>query len=502
MLNKRKEDERQMRSMKKVWSAIVAAVLLASMLTGCSQKEEGSVPELLTPAAVGESTIKVERRDFYSVDNITVSVVPETIELYFTMEGKIQDLTVNKGQLVKEGEVLAVIDQSDLLEQIKDLQEDIAYTETQYGYQLDQASLSVQIAQAKYAKLQDEYEKQEKLKKEAEAAAKAAAENPLVQQGTLWLAEENSLNEESTKAPENEEETSAAEESSEASEGSTPEESSAPEESSESSEVSEPEESSESSEISAPEESSAAEESSESSVPEESSRPVVEDPGVKPVGITNYDLKQAQLLVEQEQLVYSQKQDEYDQKLSQQQKKMQTLLSKVGEDTLKAPFDGRVVDLKYNEGDRVGDYDTVMILANENTMMLRGDKYSNSSLKKMRVDVLIDTEVYEATYVPYDDEEYYQAGLKKIVLPSRFTFTPGPNIKFGQSGTVRVYREFSEDTLVVPKGCVHTDDIGDYVYKVDNGVRSKTYITVGIRTKTHIEVIDGLNEGDEIYGSE
>lgn len=454
-----------MRNRKKIGIVAIASILL---LSGCGRSVQ-EAPELLEPASVGVSTIKVERRSFYSADSIDVSVVPETTELYFTMDGQLSSVRVNEGQLVKEGEVLATIDQSDLMDQIKEVQEEIGYIETSYAHQLKQLNLAVQIAQLQYEKLQADYERAQ------QPSDRSIAQAPQAQEREASELQENSEGDEESRTDE-----SAADESS------------LPEDSAENSEDSSDQTSEDSSNESSTEESSDSGEESSTIAPQ---------PPVS--GVTQYDIEQARIKVRQAELAYTQKQEEYQHKASQKQQQRQILLDKVGEDTLKAPCSGRIVSVLCNEGERVNEYKTVMILANEDVIQLRGDKYSNSSLKRFtKMDVVINNQTYEVTYIPYDEEYYYQAALNKIVLPSRFSFKTEPEVQFGESGTVRVYREYSEDTLVLPRACVQSDEMGYFVYKAQDGQRVKTYITIGITTATHTEVVDGLHEGDEIYGRE
>ena len=111
-----------MRSRKKL-GLIALAIGLA--LSGCSSlsQAQNEAPALLEPVSVAENTIPVQRRDLYVATSLDVSVVPKNTKLYFSMDGKISSVTVTEGQLVKKGDVLAQIDQTDLLESIKQLQE-------------------------------------------------------------------------------------------------------------------------------------------------------------------------------------------------------------------------------------------------------------------------------------------------------------------------------------------------------------------------------------------
>lgn len=154
----------------------ILIITLGMLLAGCGKSEQAdaSIPELLEPVSVAENTIQVKRQDFYFADYIDVTVVPQMEELYFVMDGEILEIEVKEGQLVKEGDVLAKIDQTHLNDAIKELQETIAYEDKIYNMQLTQADLDVQIAEAKLSKLQAEYDEQEQ--KKAEEAKKKAEE--------------------------------------------------------------------------------------------------------------------------------------------------------------------------------------------------------------------------------------------------------------------------------------------------------------------------------------
>ncbi len=484
----------------------MAALLL---LSGCGTSEQSQAPELLAPVAVGASTATVQRRDFYDAEDLAVSVVPQTAELHFTMEGVVDQILVNEGQTVTAGQTLAVIDQSMLMESIEETQQEMAYTETSYSYQLQEASYGIQIAQLQLSQLQADYEKQEQLKQEAETAARAAAENPLVSLGIEGAAggESSSPAEESNLEQSSQESTTVEDSSSEVSQ---PDESTV-EESSETSEpsapVSQPEDpssepdSSQSAEGSslAPSESTASSQVSDSA--DSSSIP---QPPQQSQGITQYDLRSAQLAVEEAQMAYRQIQEEYNQQMAQQQAQLQSLQAKVGDDTVVAPTDGRIVKLSCNIGDTVREYQTIMTLADENTLMLTGQEYSNSALKgASRLAVIIEGQEYPVTYVPYDDEEYVRLKMEDQNTPTRFLFQGEAPVSFGQSGTVLVYRAYSEDTLVVPKACVQSDELGSFVNVIkEDGSREKTYVSVGIQTDAFIEITEGLEEGDVVYANE
>ena len=535
-----------MRSGKRLSILMMALGLL---LAGCgkAEKKDTAVPDLLEPIAVAENTITVERQDFYSAVYINVSVVPQSEELSFAMDGTILDFYVTTGQMVKKGDALAQIDQTALTDSIKDLQTTISYEETVYEMRLNQADLDIQIEETKLAKLKAQYEEQEQKKAEEEARKKAEEEaRKKAEEEALKKAEEEALKkaeEEAQKKAEEEaqkreesaalnQESSVIEESSAVVDGSEEssvviENSQLPEGGQESSNISgeaggeeensqapegtqQPENSQAPENSQQPEDSQTPEDSQQtenSQAPEGTQQPEdsqTPEENVKPQEtVTKYDLQKAALAIQEAELAYSQLQDQYAQDMAQRQGELQSMLDKVGEDTIYASFDGRVVKINYSVGDYVQEYDTVMLLVNEEVTLLRGDKYSNTSLSRAEnLDVVIDGVTYDVTYIPYDDEEYLKKSMNKEPLPSWFEVEESEDISFGESGTVRLYKDYSVDTLVIPSSCIYTDDLGSYVYKAENGQRIKTYVTIGIQTSSFTEIVDGLNEGEEVYGAE
>lgn len=58
-----------------------------------------------------------------------------------------------------------------------------------------------------------------------------------------------------------------------------------------------------------------------------------------------------------------------------------------------------------------------------------------------------------------------------------------------------------DDVLLVPLTAIRSDTNGEYVYLIKNGQPVSTHITTGITGNTNVEVLKGLNEGDEVIVS-
>ena len=75
---------------------------------------------------------------------------------------------------------------------------------------------------------------------------------------------------------------------------------------------------------------------------------------------------------------------------------------------------------------------------------------------------------------------------------------PDENIFLGIDGKVTITTAVAEDVLVVPVEAVNTSREGDFCYVVEDGVVHVRYVATGISSSTEIEILDGLEEGDEV----
>lgn len=75
---------------------------------------------------------------------------------------------------------------------------------------------------------------------------------------------------------------------------------------------------------------------------------------------------------------------------------------------------------------------------------------------------------------------------------------PDDNIFLGVEAKIAVSTATAEQALVIPVGAVNTDKEGDFVYVVENGIVTRKSIQTGISSDVYMEVLEGLNEGDQV----
>lgn len=75
---------------------------------------------------------------------------------------------------------------------------------------------------------------------------------------------------------------------------------------------------------------------------------------------------------------------------------------------------------------------------------------------------------------------------------------PDDNIFLGVEAKVSLETAKKEKALLIPVECVNSDMSGDFCWAVVNGIVTRKDIETGISTDTYMEVLSGLEEGDQV----
>ncbi len=451
----------------KQWIRTAAAVLAVLLgCTSCQTKEV--VPELLDSAAVSVDTAEVVKGTFYDVEVYDSAVVPAVETASFVSGGVLEEKKAKLGDTVKKGDVLALLDTEELEEQIEDLQNEIAYTEQNNAYTLEQLQLRLQIAQLELKQLTGK----------SGVNANVAAAMPLARLLTTVLpSQPESSEEQSSKLESSEEQTSELE----SSEGESSELESSQPESSEP-ECSEPESS-----------------EPESSEPE-TSEP--EDPGPSAGSVSL-----AQSKVEQCQVDLSQEKQWQALVLKQLNDKLHALEEQVQDNRLLAPISGTIVyETSSLHGETVQAYQPMYCIADESKRSLSGEEIVEAQIKSAdRVEVQIGEKRYEVEYQAYTLDEYSALVLAGEDTPTRFQFADekaAEEVQIGDYAAVYLYRSIAKDALYVPVNALHEDGGVRYVYRASEDGQERVTVETGVESDSFVEITSGLQEGDVVYVQE
>lgn len=139
--------------MKKYLSFAITAFLFVG-LAGCNDKNM-EVPELMEPVDVKRDTAEVKRGEISKVTTYSGEVVPYVEELYFSEGGCLDGIYVAVGDMVQQGQLLASIDQGEVLERAETLEKEISEIVRQGEYSDRQADADIRIAREELAILQE-----------------------------------------------------------------------------------------------------------------------------------------------------------------------------------------------------------------------------------------------------------------------------------------------------------------------------------------------------------
>lgn len=134
-------------------SIFLCCILLFLSLTGCGTTSEVAVIELLEPVGVQLDTAVAARGDIYTVAAYQGEVVPYVEEIFFEVDGTLEEINVIYGDEVKEGQILATLDSEALQEEIKSMESAISDTIKLGEYSDRIAEIDIKIAQADYERL-------------------------------------------------------------------------------------------------------------------------------------------------------------------------------------------------------------------------------------------------------------------------------------------------------------------------------------------------------------
>ncbi len=137
-------------------AALLMVLLLG--LTGCGMEEDSPMeaPELLEPVDVKMDIAMAQRGEIYQMSVYNGEVVPHTEELCFTMDGSLEAIHVMMGDMVQEGEVLAVLSEKQIVEQIESLEEEIEDLVRMGEFSDRQAEADLEIAREELEMLHED----------------------------------------------------------------------------------------------------------------------------------------------------------------------------------------------------------------------------------------------------------------------------------------------------------------------------------------------------------
>lgn len=170
-------------------------------------------------------------------------------------------------------------------------------------------------------------------------------------------------------------------------------------------------------------------------------------------------------------------------------------------DGITAEFDGVVTSVSVTEGARVGEGTVLITVESSEELVVRfgASKYDLEDLAVGQPAVVTITgNEYEGELTHIDHMATSNESGSSMVMAEVTILNPDESVYLGVDGKVKITTATEENTLVVPVEAVNTDRTGDFCYVIEDGVARVRYVTTGISSSTEIQIIEGLQEGEEV----
>lgn len=171
------------------------------------------------------------------------------------------------------------------------------------------------------------------------------------------------------------------------------------------------------------------------------------------------------------------------------------------ENGILAEFNGVVTEMNAVEGKTpaVGEQLFKLESTEDVKVSISVSKYDLEKIKEgQKAVVTIGGNTYEGEVSKIDKMATKNNSGASVVNADIKILNPDENIFLGVEAKISVSTSKSEAALLVPFSAVNTDMEGSFVYAVENGVIVKKPVQTGISSDLDVEIIEGLNEGDQI----
>lgn len=190
-------------------------------------------------------------------------------------------------------------------------------------------------------------------------------------------------------------------------------------------------------------------------------------------------------------------------KLSEKRERLAAMLAEdIGYAYITAPYDGvAMATTSAVRGAYIEAGTPICALEGEGTPYIASTFINEKDINALsEYYCLIDDRRIEVEYVPYDKDVVKKLMANSITPKAIFNIkTEDSGLKVGQYCAIITEGNKVENVLTIPINAVYSDATGRYVYKVEEGVKVRQDVVLGVSGSTYVEIVDGLKEGDSVY---
>ncbi|MCL2819475.1 MAG: efflux RND transporter periplasmic adaptor subunit [Oscillospiraceae bacterium] len=182
------------------------------------------------------------------------------------------------------------------------------------------------------------------------------------------------------------------------------------------------------------------------------------------------------------------------------EKQLEVLRYEKEQTEIYAPISGEIVQ-SVRLGERIYAMGAVMFIADEGNVFVEfiGERNVRWDVP-MQLKGEIAGSVYDLRPIRHTASDHVGFRTFNVEPPIRFDIiggSPGA-IAAGEPVFIRQYFAHEEDTLRLPEYALYRDIDGVFVYRIRDGEQEIVHVTVGVVTDIFVQILDGLDEGDEI----
>lgn len=166
-----------------------------------------------------------------------------------------------------------------------------------------------------------------------------------------------------------------------------------------------------------------------------------------------------------------------------------------------ADFNGVISDLNVVKGATVQEGTQLMVLESIDNVCVefQASKYALETLVLGQpAEIIISGKSYTGTVSKINHIAEENTSGTATVAARIHIDNPDENIFLGLDAKLKILTASEKGVLQVPVEAVNVDSQGEFCYLIENGVLAKKYVKTSISSETYIQILDGLSENQEI----
>ena len=93
----------------------------------------------------------------------------------------------------------------------------------------------------------------------------------------------------------------------------------------------------------------------------------------------------------------------------------------------------------------------------------------------------------------------YDIEMGNFPSSTYFDYRSDVHAQVGDSVSIDLYNNETDDALVVPSNAVYKTKGSYYVYRMEGGAKKRVNVTTGTITDAYTQILSGVKEGDVVY---